>query len=172
MRRAMESCRLLVFLVSSALIASITGCGRGADAPLQNQRPAETTSAPEETDVVTVRLPRGDAAGGRQAFLDLKCTTCHRVAGEASFPEPAGATRGPDLDGTLAIRPVADLAEAILAPSHSVSLRVSDETKTQLEGMLTSPMGDFSEAMTVRQVADLLAFLRSLEPPAETLPAR
>jgi hypothetical protein len=33
--------------------------------------------------------------------------------------------------------------------------------KTRLEGVL-SPMGDFSQAMTVRQLSDLVAYLRSI----------
>jgi hypothetical protein len=43
-----------------------------------------------------------------------------------------------------------------------MSLKTSDEIKKQLEGVL-SPMGDFSRTMTVRQLADLLAYLQSLE---------
>ena len=34
---------------------------------------------------VTLTLPKGDAKAGRQAFQDLKCTVCHRVAGETGF---------------------------------------------------------------------------------------
>ena len=44
-----------------------------------------------------------------------------------------------------------------------MSLKTSDEVKKRLDSVL-SPMGDFSNAITVRQLADLLAYLQSLEP--------
>lgn len=44
-----------------------------------------------------------------------------------------------------------------------MSLKTSDAVKTRLENVLLSPMGDFSRAMTVRQLADLLAYLASLD---------
>jgi hypothetical protein len=43
-----------------------------------------------------------------------------------------------------------------------MSLRTSDEVKEQPDGGL-SPMPDFSRVMTLRQLADLLAYLQSLE---------
>lgn len=43
-----------------------------------------------------------------------------------------------------------------------MSLKTSDEVQQQLEGGL-SPMPDFSRVMTLRQLADLLAYLQSLE---------
>jgi hypothetical protein len=39
---------------------------------------------------------------------------------------------------------------------------LSDEMKKRLDGVL-SPMGDVSRIITVRQLADLLAYLQSLE---------
>ena len=45
-------------------------------------------AADESTDTVTLELPAGDADAGREAFLSLSCTRCHRVAGEKEFPEP------------------------------------------------------------------------------------
>ena len=44
----------------------------------------------------------------------------------------------------------------------SMSLKTSDEIKKRLEGGL-SPMPDFSRIMTVRQLADILAYLQSLQ---------
>jgi len=81
-------------------------------------------------DIVTVTLPKGESDQGRRAFGDLKCYVCHRVAGEASFPQPASDAQGPDL-----------------------------------EHLQLSPMGDFSGTLTIRQLADLLAYLGSLQTP-------
>jgi mono/diheme cytochrome c family protein len=43
-----------------------------------------------------------------------------------------------------------------------MSVRTSEAVKRQLQQMLQSPMPDYSRAMTVRQLADLVAYLRSL----------
>jgi mono/diheme cytochrome c family protein len=43
-----------------------------------------------------------------------------------------------------------------------MSLKTSNEVKEHLEGGL-SPMPDFSRVMTLRQLADLLAYLQSLQ---------
>jgi hypothetical protein len=56
-----------------------------------------------------------------------------------------------------------EVANAIIVPSHSMSVRTSDDVKKRLEGMLLSPMGDFTGSMTIRQLADLVAYLTSLE---------
>lgn len=110
---------------------------------------------------VTLVFPRGNPDDGRQAFLDLQCTVCHRVAGEPDFPEPFAANPGPILDRALASRPTRYLAEAMVSPSHSISINVSDELKERMDGVL-SPMADYSHAMSVRQMIDLLAFLTAI----------
>lgn len=151
-------------ILSAGLLATTPGCTSSPEPPAHDQRvPQPTLPAQYDTQTVTVVLPAGDTQAGRQAFLDLKCTVCHRVVGETTFPAPVSGTQGPDLDRTLAVRPAADVAEAIVVPSHSMSVKTSDEVKKRLEGMLLSPMPDFSRTMTVRQLADLLAYLRSRE---------
>jgi hypothetical protein len=110
----------------------------------------------------TVVLPKGDVQAGRMAFQDLKCHLCHRVAGERTFPVPVAEQRGPDLNALLQLQKPSDIAAAIIAPSHSLSIRTSEALKAQLHTQGLSPMGDFSRAMTVRQLADLLAYLRSV----------
>ena len=114
-------------------------------------------------DVVsTVVLPKGDVQAGRQAFQDLKCHVCHRVSGERGFAAPFAELRGPDLTALLQLQETSDIAAAIIAPSHSMSIRTSEAVKAQLSRLGASPMGDFSRVMTVRQLADLLAYLRSV----------
>jgi mono/diheme cytochrome c family protein len=114
-------------------------------------------------DVVsTVVLPKGDVQAGRKAFQDLKCHVCHRVSGESGFAAPIAELRGPDLNALLQLQETPDIAAAIIAPSHSLSIRTSEAVKAQLAKQGTSPMGDFSRAMTVRQLADLLSYLRSV----------
>jgi mono/diheme cytochrome c family protein len=161
MRRTYHLPRAL--LVVSCLLQTGTACTNPPE-PL-TQRKAATQEAPAqyETKEVTVVLPAGNKAAGRQAFADLKCVVCHRVAGETTFPTPISDMKGPDLDRTLGQRPASEVASAIIVPSHSMSVKTSPEVKKRLEGMLVSPMGDFSRAMTIGQLADLLAYLTALE---------
>ncbi len=114
-------------------------------------------------DVVeTVVLPKGDARAGRQAFQDLKCHVCHRVSGDSTLPPPLAELKGPDLNALLQLQAKSDLAAAIIAPSHSLSVRTSEAVKARMWKQGASPMGDFSRVITVRQLADLLAYLRTI----------
>lgn len=136
-----------------ALIALMLACGPGA-ATAQTTYPYDVVS--------TVVLPKGDVQAGRKAFQDLKCHACHRVAGESALTAPVAELRGPDLTALLQLQETSDIAAAIIAPSHSLSVRTSEAIKAELWKQGASPMGDFSRVMTVRQLADLLAFLRSV----------
>jgi cytochrome c2 len=118
-----------------------------------------TTPSQYQYDTVTVTLPKGDREAGRRAFRDLKCYVCHRVAGDTTFPPALSDARGPDLDSSLGLRPASDLAAAIIVPSHSVSVKTSPKLKERLRQLQLSPMGDFSGTLTVRQLADLMAYL-------------
>jgi hypothetical protein len=84
------------------------------------------------------------------------------VAGDATLPAPIAELKGPDLTALLQLQTRSDLANAIIAPTHSLSIRTSEAVKAQMWKQGTSPMGDFSRAMTVRQLADLLAYLRTI----------
>jgi mono/diheme cytochrome c family protein len=121
--------------------------------------PAVTAAPAAEPGLqkVTMMLPNGDPAAGRVAFQVLKCTTCHRVAGQADLPAPVSSNRGPSLGPVTARKPAGEIASSIVAPSHTLS-----DGRKRAEGRL-SPMGDFSQAMTVRQLSDLVAYLRSLD---------
>ena len=109
----------------------------------------------------TIVLPKGDSHAGRQAFVDLKCHLCHRVAGEKDF-SPIAEMQGPMLNATLHQQSASDIASAIIAPSHSLSVRTSEAVKARMWEQGKSPMGDFSRVLTVRQLADLVAYFRSL----------
>jgi hypothetical protein len=122
-----------------------------------NQPPRDAGS-----QAVTVTLPVGDVQAGRQAFVDLKCTACHAVPSESEFPAPVSANPGPPIDARVSGRDVSYLATAMVSPSHELSSGLDDAVRAQLAGVL-SPMGDFSHTMTVRQLVDLQAYLRSVK---------
>jgi hypothetical protein len=118
---------------------------------------------PSDPATVVVTFPSGDVAAGRQAFLDLKCTACHSVPAEPTFPAPVSANPGPAMEqNRLANRDLSYLATAIISPSHELRPESSAAVRTLTEGTL-SPMGDFSRVMTVRQLVDVHTYLRSLK---------
>jgi hypothetical protein len=94
--------------------------------------------------------------------MDLKCTACHAVAAEPDFPRPVSANPGPLIGPETARNDPSYLAAAIMTPSHAISSNISPEVRANIEGVL-SPMGDFSRVMTVRQMVDLYAYLRSMQ---------
>jgi mono/diheme cytochrome c family protein len=142
------------FIMGLAIATATVACGQQA-----TTGGGGTTA---ETPTVTVTLPAGDVAAGRQAFLDLKCTACHAVTSEPDFPRPVSANPGPPIGPGTARSDPSYLAAAIVTPSHVLSPNLSPEVRANIEGVL-SPMGDFSRVMTVRQMVDLHAYLRSVK---------
>jgi L-cysteine S-thiosulfotransferase len=142
--------RWLLIAVPIALLVFVSGCS-----------PQRSPSG--------FRLPVGDAAAGRAAFVSLQCYTCHTVEG-AELPAPTqspvvalrGRTVLPKTDGemtTSIILPSAHFARGYPA----ADIQVGPHSK----------MPDYIDRMTVRQLADLVAFLqRRGESARATAPVR
>ena len=103
-------------------------------------------------------LPKGDAAAGKKAFMDLKCFTCHQVENSSGFNHPLAAKPGPVLGKKQADYANGWIANSIVSPSHTIAF----DSSAAAEDAQLSPMGDFTETMTVRQMIDLVAYIRSL----------
>jgi hypothetical protein len=102
-------------------------------------------------------LPEGDEVAGREAFEAMRCYVCHAVPGE-TFPEPHATPAVPvELGSSLALRTRAELAESVIAPSHEIPAFLPDVRHGDL-----SRMGDYGDAMTVRQWLDIVSYLESL----------
>lgn len=105
------------------------------------------------------RLPDGDPARGQEAFVQLRCYACHRVVG-LELPAPVVDPPVPvALGGEI---PKAytggELMTSIINPSHKIVPGYEPGSVRRGNG---SRMANFSEAMTVQQMIDLVAFLRS-----------
>src|SRR5689334_9042258 len=83
-------------------------------------------------------LAPGDAKAGRQAYLALKCNTCHTVAGEAIGARPPRLP-GPQLGKSLALQSAAQVADSIAAPNHMISSKSGQWQQTP-----ASNMGDYT----------------------------
>ena len=106
-----------------------------------------------ESETVKLELPKGDPEAGRAAFVSLGCNSCHRVQGEDD--SPVSANPGPTLGHYQGQQQSARLGMSIFAPSHEITgtVRGSEDE--------LSPMPDFTNAMTVRQFLDIIAYLQS-----------
>jgi cytochrome c len=116
----------------------------------------------ESVQTVTVKLPLGDPEAGKRAFVELSCVACHRVAGQPGLPEPVSGSQGPSLGPLQALQSPSQIATSIVSPSH----QIVEDLRVARDGDL-SPMGDYTASMTVRQLVDLIAFVRSGSEPTE-----
>lgn len=103
-------------------------------------------------------LQKGDPAAGQKAFKDLKCNTCHWVQNNVELAPPVVEKAGPMLGAQQADYAPGWIANSIVSPSHTIARNFDGEYE---KGEL-SRMGDFTEAMTVRQMMDLVAYIKSL----------
>jgi hypothetical protein len=111
--------------------------------------------ASETYDVEIVALQRGQASAGRQVFLEKGCPFCHRVAWDGSLPEPTAHVTAPVLDERLFHARAGYLATSVVAPSYHVGKAYRDVVPGGL-----SPMADYCDAVTVRELADLVAYIQ------------
>lgn len=104
--------------------------------------------------------PKGDPAKGREAFAKLECYSCHEVKGE-KFPTPTEEGKvGPELSAMGPLHDPDYFAEALINPSA-----VIEQGKGFQASDGSSKMPSFNDSMTVQELIDLVAFLRSLKPP-------
>jgi sulfur-oxidizing protein SoxX len=107
------------------------------------------------------RLPDGDAGRGKARFLELKCNTCHTVAG-TDIPVPSNDyayVRVVVLGGEVAhVKTYGELVTSIINPSHSLAPGYPKELITRGN---QSAMANFNDTMTIQQLIDLVAFLQS-----------
>ena len=104
-------------------------------------------------------IPDGDAEHGRAVFVAMKCHACHRVADldlEAPVADPAVPVV---LGGKVSrMRTDGELVTAIVDPSHKLAPGYPPEAVRTGD---RSRMGEFGDAMTVRELIDVVAFLQS-----------
>lgn len=121
-----------------ALLAIVAlSCGQEAGEPI-------------EVATSDFTLPIGDAAAGRQAFIDMECYACHAVAGDAEMPAPTETVHGPEIGAAQASQTREYIADSIISPAHIIP---PPETE--------SPMPKLRTEMSVQQLVDLVAFCGS-----------
>ncbi len=103
------------------------------------------------------RLPDGDPAAGKQAFLYMQCNQCHTIAGEA-LPALPGAEPYVELGGTVTrVKTYGELITAIINPSHKLADGYPEELVSE-DG--ESNMYVYNQHMTVQELIDLVMYLQ------------
>lgn len=108
-------------------------------------------------------MPAGDPEAGKAAFEKMQCYSCHKVPGADLPQERSSGGVGPDLVAAYSTLPAGFLAESIINSHQYIS-----GTIEKYHGLdkVSSKMGDFSSIMTVRELIDIVAFLKHLGPAA------
>ncbi|HEY2015318.1 MAG TPA: cytochrome c, partial [Bryobacteraceae bacterium] len=99
----------------------------------------------------------GDAERGKAAFVELGCHNCHRVAG-VDLPA-AGIATVPVLLGGEVDREISDayLEAQVLDPFYRHTAPASSRLATAVQAR----MPGYANRMTVRQLTDIVAFLKT-----------
>jgi mono/diheme cytochrome c family protein len=102
-------------------------------------------------------LPAGDPQKGKKVFADLECYACHPMPGQG-FPAPSADKAGPPLAGMGEEHPTAYFAESIVNPN---AVLIDGPGYLGPDGR--SRMPSFNDNLTVEQLVDLVAYLKSLK---------
>lgn len=146
------------YLLATCLAFSVhLSAGWVAFAAAAEKGPSIKVQAPEPHHHEGWRfsMPKGDPAKGRAVFEKFECYDCHEVRGE-NFPYPTNI-EAPELSQMGPLHPVEFFAESVINPSAVVPKEYRNA-----EGK--SPMTDFTEKMTLRELIDVTAYIASLRP--------
>lgn len=102
-------------------------------------------------------MPAGDAEAGKAAFEKMECYSCHKVPGADLPRERSSGGVGPDLVAAYTKLPAGFLAESIINSHQYISGTIE---KYRGLDKVSSKMGDYSSIMTVRELIDIVAFLK------------
>ena len=149
-------------LAFTATVAVTISASRAQHQHHEDGRKSETRASERHGNPEgwTFTVPKGNATSGRAVFAKLECYTCHDVAGE-NFPKPGGGAIGPELSMMGGHHTAEFIAESIMNPSAVVDKGEGYEAP---DG--SSKMPSFNDVMTVQELADLVAFIQTLKPPA------
>jgi len=170
MRIRLHSTELIVSTISMAIAASAWGQGdmksmatgqpstTKAPAPIRTTMEALHASGGVPKGWKFLLLP-GDAAKGRDVFVTMECFACHEVKGE-DFPQNTKRDRGPgpELTGMGSHHPAEYFAESIMNRNRVI---VQGVGYTGDDGL--SKMPSYGETMTLQQLIDVVAYLKSLK---------
>ena len=117
-----------------------------------------TDSTPQVPQGWQFVFPDGDTWAGEKVFVKMECFSCHKVAGR-SFRRMDSGGVGPELGPSHAKLPPEYLAGSFL---NRLKVIAGNEDRYRSEDKRSSKMGDYSETMTVRELVDVVAYIKSI----------
>jgi hypothetical protein len=123
---------------------------------------AAEPKAPQLPQNWTFEWPSGDQAAGKAAFRKMQCYGCHRVPGSDLPDERTAGGVGPDFVPAYSKLPATYLAEAIMGRHRQMSGTLEHFVGLQ---KTTSEMADYTTIMSVRELLDIVTFLKNLGAP-------
>ena len=107
-------------------------------------------------------LPQGDSVEGKKLFVELECYKCHEVNGK-SFPllDEGDKGIGPELSQMADTHPREFFAESIVNPNAVIDPQDKELGFLGADGK--SRMPTYSDVLTVKQLADLSTYLKSIK---------
>ncbi|HSG58910.1 MAG TPA: c-type cytochrome [Woeseiaceae bacterium] len=104
------------------------------------------------------RLPEGNAAAGREAFLYMHCNQCHTIKGQ-ELPTVPGFEPYVELGGPVTrVKTYGELVTSVINPSHKLADGYAEEVVSE-NGK--SKMYYYNGFMTVQELTDIVMFLQS-----------
>ena len=149
-----QSTVILVFLT-----LALAACKQGEGPAKTSQDQAHVHGTPKDWKFT---WPAGNAAEGRKLFVEAECHKCHEVTGEI-FPA-VGKDKGdvgPELAQMASMHPPEFFAESIINPNAVIDPDAKKLGYVGEDGK--SKMPDYNDTFSVRQLADLTAYLTSLK---------
>ena len=169
MRIHVRSAKVFGPVIGLAVAAS--AWGQGDMKSMGSKQSSATTPPPIRTSMEALHasggvpkgwkflMPAGNAAKGREVFVAMECFACHEVKGE-DLPTTSKRSHepGPELTGMGSHHPAEYFAESIINPNRVI---VQGPGYTGADGL--SKMPGYGDTMTVQQLVDVVAYLKSLK---------
>jgi mono/diheme cytochrome c family protein len=146
-------------LIAALLIMVFSGCKRAEVPAKAAQDGAHVHGTPADWKFT---LPPGNAADGRKLFIEAECHKCHEVTGE-KFPDivKEKGDVGPELSQMAGLHPAEFFFESIVNPNAVIDHDAKEKGYTGADGK--SKMPNYNDTLTMRQLADLTAYMTSLK---------
>jgi mono/diheme cytochrome c family protein len=150
----LQSLAILIFLT-----LGFSACKQAHEPAKASQDGAHVHGTPKDWKFT---LPEGNAADGRRLFIEAECHKCHEVKGE-TYPAVVKEKGdvGPELSQMASMHPPEYLAESLVNPNAVIDHDAKEKGYLGEDGK--SKMPDYNESFTVRQLADITAYLASLK---------
>lgn len=145
--------------IAIILAALLAGC-KQAEAPVKtSQDSAHVHGTPQDWKFT---LPAGNPADGRKLFIEAECHKCHEVKGE-HFPDivKEKGDVGPELSQMAGLHPAEYFFESIVNPNAVIDYDAKERGYLGDDGKTKMP--NYNDTLTMRQLADLTAYLTSLK---------